>query len=469
LILTEKENFLMFKTYRILSIAVLFFICFTIQNTASADQKKINLSDSELDGINILDLKTAQKIAIKENPSLEAARERVIQAKKQLMQAWGAYLPSITATGRGTRMIMSDNDYAVLPPGSDDTTDIYNTGISASWTLFNGFQREFNHLSARYGKESSIESRNNVVRLLLYQVAASFFNAQLARENINIALANEEFNQRQLIETEAKYRVGTGSLSDVLNFKVRINSAKSQLIAAKQGYEIALYGLASLMGLPDAKLPSHIKLSRLEDETGDELAIPDSSAAVQYALDHRPDLIQRNFLFKQARAGVGSARSGYYPTVSITGSMDADRTNNREFEREDFGKTLLLSVSFNLFNGWQTMARVGEAKSRMRESQRNIDDAELTVISDVESSIIKLKASQEQLKLQRENTKLVRETRDLVEKEYTAGQGSLVRLNEAQRDLVTAESNLVLSLVSMRQAWEGLKSSTGEILIDKVE
>ena len=78
----------MFKTCRILPIATLLIICFAIQNTALAGKKKINLYDSnELDGINILDLKTAQQIAIKDNPSLDAARERVIQAKKQLMQA----------------------------------------------------------------------------------------------------------------------------------------------------------------------------------------------------------------------------------------------------------------------------------------------------------------------------------------------------------------------------------------------
>ncbi|MGD9158251.1 MAG: TolC family protein, partial [Desulfobacteraceae bacterium] len=135
----------MFKTYRILSIITILFICFAIQSTAIAGKKKINLYDStELDGINILDLKTAQQIAIKDNPSLDAARERVIQAKKQLMQTRGAYFPSVTATGIGRRSIMSDNAYAELPPGADDTTDIYNPGISASLTLFNGFQREYN-------------------------------------------------------------------------------------------------------------------------------------------------------------------------------------------------------------------------------------------------------------------------------------------------------------------------------------
>jgi outer membrane protein TolC len=65
--------------------------------------------------------------------------------------------------------------------------------------------------------------------------------------------------------------------------------------------------------------------------------------------------------------------------------------------------------------------------------------------------------------LQRVNADLVRENRDLVEKEYLAGQGSLVRLNEAQRDLSTAQSRLALALVSLRQAWYGLQSETGSL------
>ena len=219
------------------------------------------------------------------------------------------------------------------------------------------------------------------------------------------------------------------------------------------------------MGIPDAKLPSPIELSKLEDETGDELMIPDTTSSVQYAMNHRPDLKQSDYLLKQAEAGVGSARSGYYPTISLAGSLDGDRINDSGLESEDFGKSIGLNVSFNLFAGGQTISRVSEAKSRVRESVNNLEDTRISVISDVESAAVRLKAAQEQLALQRINTELVQQTRDLVEKEYSAGQGSLVRLNEAQRDLVTAQSNLVLSLVSMRQAWEGLKSSTGEILL----
>ena len=463
----------MLRINRNLLCKTLLLVCFLSQSSICAEEKVIPFPESlALKDIKVLDLKTAQQIAIKGNPSLDAARERVIQARQQLVQARAAYFPRIDASGSQIRSIMSDNAYMALAattPGIDDTTDIYTAGISASWTLFDGFQREYSHLRAKHGRNSSIQSRNNVLRLLLYQVAAGYFNAQLARENINIARANEEFNQRQLHEAEARYRVGTGSLSDVYNFRVRINSAKSQLIAAKQGYEVALYGLASLMGIPEAKLPSHIELNKLEDETGDELIIPDTVSSLQYALNHRPDLKQSDYLLQQAKAGVGSAKAGYYPTISLIGSLDGDRTNDRDFENEDFGKTIMLNISFNLFAGGQIMSKVTEAKSRLRESENNLEDKRISVISDVESAATRLKAAQEQLALQRINTKLVEQTRDLVEKEYSAGQGSLVRLNEAQRDLVTAQSNLVLSLVSMRQAWEGLKSSTGEILLSNME
>ena len=75
----------------------------------------------------------------------------------------------------------------------------------------------------------------------------------------------------------------------------------------------------------------------------------------------------------------------------------------------------------------------------------------------------KLSSAQKELALQRSNAELVHQNRDLVEKEYAAGMGSLVRLNEAQRDLTNAQSRLALALVSLRQAWYNLKADTGRI------
>jgi hypothetical protein len=40
-----------------------------------------------------------------------------------------------------------------------------------------------------------------------------------------------------------------------------------------------------------------------------------------------------------------------------------------------------------------------------------------------------------------------------------------VRLNEAQRDLITAQSRLASALVSLRQGWQNLEAITSEILV----
>jgi outer membrane protein TolC len=294
-------------------------------------------------------------------------------------------------------------------------------------------------------------------------VAASFYNAQLARENIAIAEANAGFNQQQLDEAEAKYRVGTGSLSDVLNFQVQINAAKSDLISAKKTCESALYGLAALMGIPDAVFPEHIELANLEVESQEELRTPDRDVAIDHALVNRPDVQQAHLALARSEASVGTARSGFFPTISLSGTVDATETDSRDFETDDFGSSIVLGVSLPIFAGGYNRAKLAEAAASVRESENSLAETLINLRAEVSESVSDLSSAQEELILQRSNVELVQQVRDLVAKEYAAGQASLVRLNEAQKDLVTAQGNLARSLVSMRWAWVSFRVATGEI------
>jgi len=115
------------------------------------------------------------------------------------------------------------------------------------------------------------------------------------------------------------------------------------------------------------------------------------------------------------------------------------------------------------------MARVGEARARHDEAKKTLANLTNNVVSEVRTAITQVEAAQQELFLQRSNAALVQQNRDLVDKEYAAGQGSLVRLNEAQRDLVTAQSRLALALVSLRLAWQNLLATTGEILVSDAD
>jgi outer membrane protein TolC len=294
-------------------------------------------------------------------------------------------------------------------------------------------------------------------------VVSAYYNGQLAAQNLAIAQADKGFFERQLKEADARYRAGTGALSDILNFKIRVNAAQADLITARRSQSVSRHSLAALLGLPEANLPAELPLAPMVPESETEMAPLDVDQLLDQAIDQRPDLSQARLGLQRQEASVGAARAGYWPTLSLNGGVEGDRSDDAGFENDDFGNRIGLNLTVNLFAGGATRARVREAQAAAEEGRRQLANQELKVRQAVRDAATALDSAREQLSLQRANADLVRENRDLVEKEYLAGQGSLVRLNEAQRDLSTAQSRLALALVSLRQAWYGLQSDTGSL------
>lgn len=430
------------------------------RDSAPADA---GVAPPDIQSVQVLDLDTAQRIALSLNPSLAAAADRVTQARERIEQARSTYWPRLDADLATSRIWRSNTALEALG-NPDDPEDFFATGLGATWTLFDGFERKFRNLSAKYGFQETREARRDARRLILSSVALAYYNAQLQRADIAIAEADEIFNLRQVEIARAKERVGTGSLSDALNFEIQANSARTFLILARRDYQTALYGLAALMGIPGAVFPQGMTLAELDRETPREMNPPEAEPLVVYARTHRPDILRGESAVKRAASGVGEARAGYYPDINLGGFVDGERIGNINFNDDDFGGSLVMTFSINLFEGGNTRARVREAEARKSEQENLLQDTVINVTAEVRQAIEAVKLSQDQLVLQRSNAKLVQKNRDLVEKEYAAGQASLVRLNEAQRDFTQVQSRLALSLVALRQTWQNLAAVTGEIL-----
>ena len=492
----------------------------------------------------VLDLRTAQDIAMSQNPSLQAAEARVSQAKARVWQARSAYFPQLNLSASASKTWLSPRDYdaardaAVQPfldqvysetqsgfaagsmsdaqtyasifasgwqgtplldiltrrpqafyqlgqglsqglyPASqarrsiDNSIQDYRVGLTLSYLIFNGFERKFINAQARFGMKETEAALAEAKRLLLDAVAQTYYAAQLARENVNIAEADKAFNARLLKEAQARRRVGAGSLSDELNFEVARNAAQASLIRARRQFEVALIGLAELLALPDDLDPTAIRLAELEVESPEVLERPDPAALAAYAKDNRPELLLDAYTVQRAEAGVGAQRAAFYPVVTAFVSQDAVRSNSIQtdptasndlkFREDDFSTTAGINVTYELFAGGRNIAELNEAKAFVREAERNAHQTKLTVTADVRQAVQELEAAQELLLLERNNAQLVQRNRDLVERGYNEGAESLVRLNEAQRDLIQARASLAAARVSLFQAWHDVRTATGE-------
>lgn len=459
----------------------------------------------------VLDLRAAQQLALEKNPNLFVAAARVDQARARVRQARSLYFPQLDAefsaahTHLPANTVRDAKDQALLAPLSssvsggvsqlffnsgqaggvegllfssvagfysglqardsfDESVESYQASLTASYILFDGFSRRFTNAMARFGREESEAAHREAARLILDAVAQSYYGVQLAREGAAIARADESFNERLLKEARLRKERGTGSKSDVLNFEVALRAAQFSRIQSEGQERVARVALAALMGLSDARLGDEITLAPLPDEAPEDLQLPDVEAQISAAMSVRPDVQQGEFQVARIEAQLGERRSTYYPQVRTFASQNANATDNGRFEQDDFGATVGVNITYGLFAGGRNRASVAEARHQLEEAEYVLEALRLGAAEDIRQSGIDLQTAQESLALQRTTAEFVNTNRDLVEKEYEAGQGSLARLNQAQRDLVEAEARLALARVALYSAWHALQTATGETI-----
>jgi len=453
-----------------LLVALLFAIlCIQAEETFAATPP----SQGDIGQIKVLNLKTAQQIALAGNPNMAAAQARIEQARARVQQAAASWWPSLDLSASGARQRLSDTNYqynkalaAIANMSVDQTSENYSAGLQATWLLFDGFYRNFKEQQAGYNERANAASMVDSQRLLVNSVAEAFLNAQLTQTNIDIAQADKTFYLRQLEDAQNRYNVGAGPWGDVLNIKVQVNSAKTSLIMAQREFEAAGYGLAALMGLSDATLPPHMRLQPLDRKTAISPNKEKVETLIEEALAARPDIHQLEMVVKEADAAQGMAKAPFYPQVQLAGSVDGAREGDTGLEGDDFGHTVGINMSWNLYAGGADKARVIESEQAKREAVYTLASLRNSVAAEIRQNLAMLAAAEEQVLLQRETVKLVQENRDLAKNEYEAGEASLVRLNEAQRDLTTTYGRFAQALVGYQLQKQKLLAATGRNLAD---
>ena len=428
-------------------------------------------NDDLFKGMKTLTLADAQKIALRNNPDYISASFAINAARSKYYQALGAYSPVISASfdmqnkHTWATHLVNASDYGT--PGNHRRTDSFttNTGVSASLLLFDGLAREFNWLAAKHGVNYQKHLEADACRLLMRSVAYAYNEVLLAIENRRIAEEDRKFQKTSLKDTQYKFDAGAVPLSDVLNFKILMNNADVSMIAADYQYETAVYALAVLMGYPDGTLPAELTYSADIKRSFEKL--PSVDIYLDAALANRPDLKAYRESLQISKYQLYQTYSSYSPTV--TGYIDFGyNTNyNRPHQSGDDTHTDNPSFSYGINAEW-TIFNGLIRYNKMREYQANVAIADyavasswLNVVAEVRAAYANYIKSVKMTKLYEKTRNLSAKQRDLVDDEYRAGNAELTRLNEAQRDLVEAETNLAASYISIQNAKAQLDEVVG--------
>ncbi len=384
-----------------------------------------------------LSIQEAIDKALTANPDLEEARARVLEARGMVAEARAAFWPSLrfyTEYVRGDapsvhafkrldqrRLPLVDFDFN--EPGVFQN---FESGMAARLNVFRGGGDVLRERMAR--KEHRIHrlDRNAVRNDLVASVIGAYFDALAAGDHVKIAHQSVETVKAQLRSVRVRFEGGSVLRSDLLSMEVRLAQALEERIRAENRHELSLLALAHVMGLQQGQ-----RLELSHDSWISPHFPPSLEEGTRMALARRPEVRQVREKTASARMGVDLERSAYLPEVDLHAKAYLnDERMKYDVDRGNW--TVGFLMTWNLFTGFSTPARVSQARARLAQAEAGDRRVSQAVVLDVRQAYARHFQAQARLKVSRKAASHAKEAFRLVQMEYEKGSAGIVRYLDAE-------------------------------------
>ena len=413
----------------------------------------------------ILTKQEAIAIALENNPDYVSKQLAMVSAWAIYYAQLANFSPTLSASFAATQAQSQGGSYGTGPNKGRATQ--YAGGLSANYQAFSGLVTTMNTLGARAGAEQSEWDVKDQRRLLIMSVNIAYNTVLQDRAFLRIQQANERFQTQMANNSLLKYNAGASSLSDLLNFKVLKNYAKSDAVQAEQTYKVDRFALAALMGLTTADLPIETRFPEISVGAADEFEL-----GVEFYLDiaiaERPDLRSQKQALKAARYNLYAAWGAFSPTLDLslnygydTGMPGGGQGSQLAPTGQDMNYNYGFAANWDLWKGGSRIATVRSQEALFDVQKQSLLSKWIEVVQSVRTQYVNLLASAARRKILDETKEMSRQRRDLVQEEYDAGNKDIATLNQAQNNLVEAQQKYVQATIDVANSRARLYAACG--------
>ena len=412
----------------------------------------------------ILTQQEAITIALENNPDYKSAQLSMISAFAVYYGALSAYSPELAAHYGGRQNGVTNATTGT--GGTGGAKNKYNAGLTASYQAFSGLTTTMNALAQRATAEASEWAVKDYRRTLVRTVIVTYNTILKDRAYVRIEQANERFNTQNADNSLLKYNAGADSLSDLLNFKVLKNKAKSNAILATRAYKVDRYALAALMGLTTSDLPVETKFPEITVTDADEFEL-----GVEFYLDiaiaERPDLKQVKEQLQSARYSLYQTWGAFSPTLDL--DLNYGYANN-DYQTGMGGKVDMeqdgnynygFAFNWDLWKGGSRIFNVRSQEALYDVQKQALLKKWIDVVMEVRQEYVSLLAYVASRKVLGQAKEMSQQRRDLVQEEYDAGNKDIAVLNQAQNDMVGAQQDYVTATIDVANSRARLYAAVG--------
>jgi len=176
-------------------------------------------------------------------PQVEQADAEARAARASIWDARAPYLPTFSVSWR-------TSSQGVTKPwdGFDGNRNLNSLTFGLSWTIFNGFAREQQQVSAGVTRDNAEAAAADTRRRVNAQLSQQIAALATAYEKISIAQSNVAAATEDVRVQNERYRVGAATILDLLTSQASLTLAEQNFVRVRFDYLIARAQLEALLG-----------------------------------------------------------------------------------------------------------------------------------------------------------------------------------------------------------------------------
>ena len=388
---------------------------------------------------------------------LQKSEAAVNEQSYRRIEAASAFLPTLT----GSVNYLTYKRYMLLDVNLGGGTSVIpqvvptsQYTLSARWNVFDGFASTYRLMAANQNLKAS-ENEYDWSQFQLQRSTVLVFYKLLAAQQIKaVVLENLQSLQDHLKDTESSKRVGVATQYDVLRTQVQLSEAETELINAEDNITTAYDKLAEALGKEKETRTISGQLPVLEANLVKDVSPDILKRKDMQALEMKSNAAWYNYQ---------TANKHWFPKVSLFGDYQYYNNRTDGFDDEAAyreGYLVGVNLTWNLFDGFGSFARSGQAESQAVQANRGLQISQIKAKSDYDfwkrkyiyfCSVYKAKStdierSSEALRLSKAGRKVgVRTNTDILDAQSDLNRSKIAQIN-AQIGTIESLINLELAM-----------------------
>jgi NodT family efflux transporter outer membrane factor (OMF) lipoprotein len=395
--------------------------------------------------------------AYQQNLTLREAGARILEARAQLGIAQGNLFPQEQyAFGEYSRVKLSQN---VANPPISAWFSNWTFGFTGSWELdfWGRYRRAIEAADAEL--DASVENYDDVLVILLSDVASNYVQYRTFQQRITYARANVDIQRRTFGLATDKFESGQTTERDTSQAKQVLEETEALIPFLEIGKRQAGNRLCVLLGIPPTDLDSVVGAGNGVPVTPRDVVVGVPADLVR----RRPDVRRAERQVAAQSARIGVAVSDLYPHFSVLGTIGV--------EAEQFGDlfksgSMIGEISpgfrWDILNYGRLVNNVRVQDARFQQLAYAYQNRVLEAGREAEDAIVLFLRSQEQTEHLAESVTAASRTVQITNDQYNEGLIDFTpifvfqqNLTEQQDELAVAQGNIALGLIAVYRSLGG--------------